>query len=100
MHIGIIHRNSTLFIDGLADNFSSRPVPDRPVSVRAPILGSYFPPETTVPEVGPAILKMPQTDRTFQLRWRVVNRFTWCRLVVTKVLPLLTGVISPKKEGI
>jgi glycosyltransferase involved in cell wall biosynthesis len=60
---------------------------------------TLFSPKTPPPEVAQAILKLLQTDRTFQLRRRVLTGFTWRHLVETKVLPLLTEVISAKKEG-
>ena len=59
---------------------------------------TLFPPETPAHKVARAILKILQRDRAFQLRRRVLGHFTWRRLVKTKVLPLLTEVVSPQKE--
>jgi hypothetical protein len=59
---------------------------------------TLFAAETSPAEVAQTILDRLQTDRAFQLRRRVLTRYTWRSLVETKMVPLLVEVISRKKE--
>ncbi len=58
-----------------------------------------FPAKTPPPAVAQAVLEVLQADRAFQLRRQVLTHFTWRSVVETKIIPLLTEVISPRKKG-
>ncbi len=53
-----------------------------------------FSADTPPPEIASTIIKTLQADRAFQLRRRVLNHFTWSGVVQTKIIPLLTAVIT------
>ena len=55
---------------------------------------TLFSAETSLHEVAQTIFAMLQTDQAFQLRRRVLTRYTWRNIVETRILPLLMEVIS------
>jgi glycosyltransferase involved in cell wall biosynthesis len=55
---------------------------------------TFFSPDAPSSTVAQTIIKALQEDRTFQLRRRVLAKFTWQRAVNAKIIPLLTEVIS------
>jgi len=60
---------------------------------------TLFAAETPPSKVAQAIVEKLETDRAFQLRQRVLARYTWQSIVETKMLPLLAQVISSQNEG-
>lgn len=70
-----------------------------PFRESAGLWATLFPAEMSPHQVAQTIVETLQMDRAFQLRHRVLTHYTWHSLVETKVVPLLTEVISPQKEG-
>ncbi len=58
---------------------------------------TLFAPDTPAAEVARTIVALLQADRAFQLRRRVLARFTWQAIVENRIVPLLTEVISGSK---
>ena len=55
---------------------------------------ALFPLDAPPAQVAQTIFSRLQTDRAFQLRRRVLNRFTWLGIVQSTILPLLTEVAN------
>ena len=55
---------------------------------------TLFRPETPPNDVARTIIEALQTDRAFQLRQRVLKRFTWRSIVQIKMMPLLEEAIT------
>jgi glycosyltransferase involved in cell wall biosynthesis len=53
-----------------------------------------FTPDTPPPQVARIIVETLARDRAFQLRRRILARYTWRGLVETSMLPLLTSVVA------
>ncbi len=50
--------------------------------------------DTPPSQVADQIVTALQTDRGFQLRRRVLKKYTWRRIIETQILPLLQSVVS------
>lgn len=55
---------------------------------------TFFSPDTASGQVAQTIVETMQKDRAFQLRRRVLARFTWQGIVNQKIVPLLQTVIE------
>ena len=53
-----------------------------------------FAPDTPPAQVARAIVEALQEDRAFQLRRRIIARYTWRSLMETKILPLLRAAAA------
>lgn len=61
--------------------------------------GSYatlFSPDTPTKEVAQKIIKVLNNDRAFLLRRQVLAKYTWHRVMTSKILPLLREVTSSR----